>query len=772
MNGKPGHLEDADSFVGPYEGWMLRHGKDFDLPAMLLDKEAVISAVAEWPGGFDASRHGISARVGAIAYPTAMPSLWTGGHSGEKFNPSFVPFLFLPIDENKTRQTLRNQTMESRPTSLETLDRSMGSARNQNGNDPYFRVTFPLFGDTVDAKLQPGQRQSSGGPKETPGAPPSVVMAVIDDGIPFAHANFSAADDSGTRIDYCWSQAAPSDNEGTILFGREFTREMINDMVRTHDGDEDAVYREAGVLSRPGRPPMALSRMHAHGGHVLDTAAGRWDAETDRKVRIIAVELPSSAVLDTSGFGTDMFVLSAMHYIFDRADRIAAECGVDSLPLVINFSFGVTGGPHDGNTAIEAAIQELIAARRKTGAPTALVMPSGNVFLDRTHAVLTERHFGSDRSAKLSWLLQPGDRTSSFMEMWLPAGADPSGLSVSVSDPDGKTVLDREILLPEAANRDARPGYTDTEPLSQNGRDFGQFSVDKYRNNRWRIMIALAPTEFDGDRTARQPAKAGEWTIKISLNPGSGARLPSFTDGEGRDGKVAGGIQCFIQRDIQYGSGNTGALQSHFVDPLNLPYNKWGGPMVTDSVSGGGMAVVRRFGSLNGMATGKATLVAGGFDELTGLASLYSSAGALRYDHDGRPIQVGKQVTVSAVTDRSPALPGVVGAGTRSGIMFSMNGTSVAAPLVCRQLCTAFVEGVHNDASIKSALADPDDTYVSLLSTIKAGVKKTKPWGFAGPDSDERMGKLLVRLPRRNDRDDKKTVLQVYSRSEGLMTVI
>lgn len=770
MNGKPGRPEDADNFVGPYESWMLRHGKDFDLPALLLDKEPAISAVAEWPGGFDAEAHGMVARVGAIDYPTAMPLLWSGGGSGENFKPSFVPFLFLPTDEKRTPQTLRKQTMGSRPTSLETLERSLAGRRKPDDGGPYFRVTFPLFRDTVDATLQPGRRRPRAGRKKTSKAPPSVIMAVIDDGIPFAHANFRAADGSGTRVDYCWSQAAPSRNDGTILFGREFTKKAIDKLVKDHAGDEDAVYREAGVLSQPGRPPMSLSCMHAHGGHVLDTATGRWDSDTDTKVRIIAVELPSSAVWDTSGFGTDMFVLSAMHYIFDRADRIAAEHGVDSLPLVINLSFGVTGGPHDGNLAIEAAIQELIAARRKTDAPTALVMPSGNVFLDGTHAVLTERHFASDNSARLTWLLPPADRTSSFMEMWLPAGVDSSGLSVSICDPDGKTILVRNVLLSNAANRNARPGYAETEPLSEDCRDFGQFSIDKYRNDRWRIMIALAPTEYNGDRTARQPAKAGEWTVRLAKRPGS--RLPSFTDAHEGDGKVAGGIQCFIQRDIQYGSGNTGALQSHFVDPLNIPYNKWGAPMVTDSVSDGGMAVVRRFGSLNGMATGNATLVVGGFDELTGMASLYSCAGALRYDTDGRPIQVGKQVTVSAVTDRSPALPGVVAAGTRSGIMFPMNGTSVAAPLVSRQLCRAFVNGAHKDASFETVLADPDDTYASLLLTIKAGVKKTKEWGFAGPDSDERLGKLLVRLPRRNDRDDQKTILQAYNRSKGLMAVI
>ena len=173
MNGKPGHLKDADSFVGPYESWMLRHGKDFDLPALLLDKEPAISAVAEWPGGFDAAAHGIAARVGAIDYPTAMPLLWSGGGSGENFKPSFVPFLFLPTDEKRTPQTLRKQTMGNRPTSLETLERSLASTRKPDGSGPYFRVTFPLFRDTVDATLQPGRKRQKGGRKKNMQGPAS-----------------------------------------------------------------------------------------------------------------------------------------------------------------------------------------------------------------------------------------------------------------------------------------------------------------------------------------------------------------------------------------------------------------------------------------------------------------------------------------------------------------------------------------------------------------------------------------------------------------------
>ncbi len=48
-------------------------------------------------------------------------------------------------------------------------------------------------------------------------------------------------------------------------------------------------------------------------------------------------------------------MLGALHYIFDRADRLAARLLGDGsgFPLVINFSFGFTGGPHGGRDRLE-----------------------------------------------------------------------------------------------------------------------------------------------------------------------------------------------------------------------------------------------------------------------------------------------------------------------------------------------------------------------------------------------------------------------------------
>ena len=222
---------------------------------------------------------------------------------------------------------------------------------------------------------------------------PIVIAAVIDDGIPFAHAAYRHR--AGTRMDYCWSQGARGAEAptGAVPFGREFVRAEINEMLAECGGDEDAVYHRAGLSSRPGLPPMPLDLAGSHGSHVLDLAAGRWPEDEAAQVRVIAVDLPPTSTWETSGYGTDMFLLSALHYIFDRAARIAASVGLpDGLPVVINLSFGYSGGPHDRTGFLEAAMDELILARRGH-APTALVIPSGNSFQDRLTALIGNEDF-------------------------------------------------------------------------------------------------------------------------------------------------------------------------------------------------------------------------------------------------------------------------------------------------------------------------------------------------------------------------------------------
>ena len=103
---------------------------------------------------------------------------------------------------------------------------------------------------------------------------------------------------------------------------------------------------------------------------------------------------------------------------------------------------------------------------------------------------------------------------------------------------------------------------------------------------------------------------------------------------------------------------------------------------------------VRRFGSLNGMATAGSTLVVGGSVRSSQEPAFYSSAGSIV---DGG--YFGKQVDVSAPTERSPFLTGIVAAGTRSGTTVAYRGTSSSAPLVARRLAQSWVAQTTTDVA-------------------------------------------------------------------------
>src|SRR5262249_13680720 len=188
--------------------------------------------------------------------------------------------------------------------------------------------------------------------------------------------NFRDSSGMQSRVEFCWLQsAAIREDQESVLFGREYTRQEIDDLIAQFGHDEDALYRKAGAAADTEDLGSLIDRHATHGAHIMDLATGyapERGEDPAEEIRIIAVQLPNTIAWDTSGFGKDMYMLSAFHYIFDRADRIAAGYGIRRPRLVINFSYGFSGGRHDGQMELEQAIDELVKLRRKTTGPTAL----------------------------------------------------------------------------------------------------------------------------------------------------------------------------------------------------------------------------------------------------------------------------------------------------------------------------------------------------------------------------------------------------------------
>lgn len=703
--------------LGPYDIWNFGIGKDYAPTGMLLSSRKYLTALAELQYANDA-RSRLRRRPNGPSNRIWLPTLWKGSKSagsGTPFELSFIPL----IVGMRARHTRAGEHPE-------TLRKGLLTGLHHRRMRPYlsatdidktrFRFGLPvtdramkpeLAGEPSAPTWQPDQqlRDRIGKRKRI------TIIAVIDDGLPFAHRNFRDASGNKTRVEFCWLQSAEADRQQTsVLFGREYTRAQIEGYIAKFGHDEDELYAAAGATDDTEGLASMLGRHATHGAHVMDLATGyrpELGEEPAEEIRIIAVQLPNLLTMDTSGIGKDMYLLSALHYIFDRADVIAKGYAIDRPRLVINFSYGYFGGSHDGRFDIEAAISELVRKRRQTTGPTALVLPAGNSFLGCMHASIPDSKFVQGEVG-IPWRLQPNDRTPNYVEIWFPENFNPIGYTVEILDPSG------------AVHGRSRVGRVRDGPartvalLDKDGRAIGQIGFDEHRGNRWRVLIATAPSE--PERADSPAVQAGLWTITINRSRGA-ARL-------GRES-----IRCWIQRDTDPASLRSGARQSYFDDRNNVPYSVYGAPLEVDTYG----ALVRRFGSLNGLATSKEVISVAGYRLAAGLSSSlddslpapYSCAGT---QNAGWP---EARVTCSSMSDRAKALPGTVAAGVRSGARSLMQGTSMAAPFVARQLATTFVSAT--DEEVKTS--EPQN-YRTLLRGLKQ-----QPYRSLKKD---RLGEVLV----------------------------
>lgn len=554
----------------------------------------------------------------------------------------------------------------------QTVSDVAAAAFGARGGKIKVRLGAPVSASAVNAAAQGWDGVDIPAGDAQVAAKPIVMMAVIDDATPFAHVDLR--DKAGrTRVECCHLQPVFAASGGTTPYGLEFSRADIDALLARHGPDEDAIYAASGALafSRPDTP--ALSRLASHGAHVLGAAAGfrhgrRWTAyETPQfdldQLRVIAVQLPVQPELDAALYGRDGAILAGAHYIFNQADKIAAAYGQSGAPLIINISYGFTAGPHNGQTDIEIELARLVALRRAAPikAPTHVVLPAGNTFAASLVATLSATDFkpeGDSARADLGWRVSPDDRTRNVLEIWFAPDADLSSLSLDLIAPRGGGV--------SFAPGDLAGDFVDREILARGGR-VGVCACQSTGGMRY-LSIVLNPTEWTPGAAALDLAPAGRWDLRLTCADPAALKGP---------------VKCRIQRDHDRPGAYRGARQSYFDDPADAPVAYHGGPSTRDA------GKVRRYGSINGMATNEAFIVVGGYDARRGEPSRYSSAGELPA---GAPAPRGGQVTCSAPTDTSSALRGRVGAGARSGAHFRLVGTSSAAPQVARALARAYLQ--------------------------------------------------------------------------------
>jgi hypothetical protein len=511
----------------------------------------------------------------------------------------------------------------------------------------------------------------------------SVLVGSIDDGIAFGHECFRNADGT-TRIESIWLQDGDPPSAFPFDYGRVICKRGprgIDDLLTQsgHAGliDEDKFYSLAKVVdfARVEHKPVAFRR--AHGTHVLDLAAGGKPGEGP-DWPIVCVQLPVATTADTSGASLAVLVVDGIWHILLRSLEISSR----PLPVVINLSHGTIAGPHDGTSHLERAIDDITALWQEAfGVPVQVVTGSGNSHLARVHARIDKRRFQDDGSCvELPWRIQPDDRTPSYVEVWLPHRDTklPSPIELSVVAPNG---LESPIV--------GRGGTAGSKLVSADGvlcQVTYEYACQPTR--RGVFLIVVGPTAALGqDGHAAPVAPSGVWRLRL------------------RDASLKADeyVNAWIQRDdTPYGYPTVGR-QSYFDDPHYRRFDEAGREIEVDHAS----SIVRRAGTMNAIATGESTAVIGGVLRKELRPAPYSSGGPVeRRFGSTRVHRTGPEAL--AVSDDSLVLAGILAAGTRSGSVVAMNGTSVAAPLVTRWIAQQLAAGESGDRRAVAQFAGRD----------------------------------------------------------------
>ncbi len=487
----------------------------------------------------------------------------------------------------------------------------------------------------------------------TKAEPAPLVIAVIDDGCPFLHAQFRRS--GGTRIACLWDQDVGHDAAGgpwkavaNFGYGRQLNRGAINTLLAKLDSEEDG-YKALRYPAEPGiardqAPSRARPMPRAtHGSHVTSLAAGCPDpmpggfADAASAADLIFVQLPSETVHDTSGGSLQTYVLDALRYVIDSTHPAAK--------LVINISYGAAAGPHDGTSVLDAAITQMLDQRDDL----AIVVAAGNLYPGlvgdtaggperRLHA---EVHLAAGATQELAWQLPFDGTDDHFLELW-PRGPDANHAAAPLD----------VMLRPPSATADGCPLVSPARAMFLCFDDSEQPSAAVISQQcapnsgagatpagRPLVLIAVAGAQAGAERAA----PAGRWTVQLR-NP---ANLPLT-------------VHAWIERcDGTFGGGGR---QSHF------------------SLDEAACTGRQTLGSL---ANGAGPVVVGGTVRASGQVAEYSSSGPSLWP------STRQRPTVSAPCEESASQAGLLVPACFSGDWVRANGSSVAAPIVARRLANA-----------------------------------------------------------------------------------
>jgi Subtilase family len=488
-----------------------------------------------------------------------------------------------------------------------------------------------------------------------------VVLGVIDDWIGFA--NTRLRDVSGnTRFLEVWFQGYSGNGKLGFSYGRFNSAASINALLSTSLDEEQFEQRLAGPENF--RPRTRLT----HGTHVADLFGG-YDQKPASEMQMakdrpmLAVILPPDDVEDTSGYRLLQFhrVLDALNsmiatlYPATGAYPIVSHPGGEPPPLVINLSYGWYDCAHDGSSEFEMAMTGIMANFNQLypNAPLTIVTSSGNNFQAQGHVVLPGTPSSNPWSISLRNL--PDDRTATTICFELPVGQ--SQFTLTVQPPNSTasaTVSSTQTVAQLMSGGAPLAGLLYQPPANTQSR--GKFT----------LTIEPTADEVTGSASVGT-APHGIWQLTIG-----GAQA------------VAGAeIHGWIARDDSRPGQRKSGAQARFEDADYQMRDNFGELNVIDTSA----SKIKRFGALNSIATGGDA----------GPVSVAAAIGDRATDYSGSGYAAPGAATfvrgpdVFCTAEHSNVVSGILAAGTRSGSVVAMNGTSVAAPIAARAIADALV---------------------------------------------------------------------------------
>jgi hypothetical protein len=359
-----------------------------------------------------------------------------------------------------------------------------------------------------------------------------VVLGAIDrGGAPLNRAWARPDAPERTRLLSYWDQGrtATADDAPWQVppagYGRELTREALDRLGAHTAGDparELALYRAWGLDELVWH---ALNGTADHATHVLDTLGGppslRPHAASAKPgtpdaaaaAPLVLVSVPAGHEGQTTGAAAVAQVVDAVHHILAEARAVAPDA-----PVVVNLSLGVYGGPHDGRSALEQALDALMRAHPHLLVVVAAGNGGADHLLDPSAVTNAGGWLAPGERAEWAWRLQPRDPTDSFLEAWFDGA------------PDAEPAWC--VLQPWASpwvGPGQRSDLRDPDTL------LGRLQLQALGAGRWRGQCDLAPTAG-----ARGGLPAGCWRLAVRNTGRSPLRvalrvqgdLPRWTDPE------------------------------------------------------------------------------------------------------------------------------------------------------------------------------------------------------------------------------------------------